>query len=89
MEMLLSEPAAGAPRPDPVLPELPAQPAAADPFAALERDLRAFDAPKPSVPDTPPPAAPAVDRDLMVLDELERWLLELRADRAGPDTPDR
>jgi tetratricopeptide (TPR) repeat protein len=45
MEALLTEPVAPPARPEPVLPELPVETPASDPFADLERGLRAFDHP--------------------------------------------
>ncbi|HXG88397.1 MAG TPA: tetratricopeptide repeat protein [Vicinamibacterales bacterium] len=50
MEMWLTEPPVPVERPEPVLPELPLDESAGDPFAALERELRAFDAPPRQAP---------------------------------------
>jgi tetratricopeptide (TPR) repeat protein len=53
MEALLTEPVAPFVRPEPVLPELPVAEPASDPFAELERDLRAFDRPVGEVDSAP------------------------------------
>jgi len=92
MAALLSDPVTPDPvtpavQMDPVLPDLPIEPVAGDPFAALERELRAFDdarsAPSPQAlsPAEGPkdPATPAI------LDELEAWLEALASDRAERD----
>ena len=54
VEALLSEPAAPAARPEPVLPELPVHAEKEDPFADLERGLRAFDHPPSPAPSPEP-----------------------------------
>lgn len=66
VEALLTEPAAPAARPEPVLPDLPLNAEQGDPFAELERGLREFDAPSLAPDETAsaslaeePPAAPA------------------------------
>jgi tetratricopeptide (TPR) repeat protein len=53
VEALLAQPASQAAPPEPVLPELPVETPANDPFADLERGLRALD--HPAVPSTPAP----------------------------------
>jgi tetratricopeptide (TPR) repeat protein len=87
MAALLSDAVTPSERTDPVVPDLPIEPVAGDPFAALERELRAYDDARSSLsPEAQPPAdgrkepaAPAV------LDELEAWLDALTSDRARQD----
>lgn len=77
MEMLLKEPAVQAPRPEPVVPELPAAPAADRGFDDLERELRAFD-------NAPPPPSEDV-AVAQVVEELESWMRVLQSDRRTPN----
>jgi tetratricopeptide (TPR) repeat protein len=87
MAALLSDAVTPSERTDPVVPDLPIEPVAGDPFAALERELRAYDDARSSLsPEAQPaadgpkePAAPAI------LDELEAWLDALMSDRARQD----
>ena len=89
MEMLLTEPAPAAARPDPVLPELPAEvPAevpAGDPFAALERELRAFDEFRTTA--TGPPKSSALPPPTPVRDEAPLGYGEVRVTAAEPLPP--
>jgi tetratricopeptide (TPR) repeat protein len=81
MAALLNDPVRPAVGPEPVAPEVPPEPDIGNPFAALERALRAFDEghatpTSASAPETPKaPATPAV------LDELEAWLEALASER--------
>jgi tetratricopeptide (TPR) repeat protein len=72
MEILLSNPPAAAAAPSPILPPPPASGLAADAFAELERELRAFE------------AAPAPDAQMVaVLAELESWVRVLERERTS------
>jgi hypothetical protein len=87
MAALLSDPVTPSERAHPVMPELPIEPVAGDPFAALERELRAFDDARSSLsPETRPPAeGPKEPAAPAILDELEAWLEALTSDRARHD----
>jgi tetratricopeptide (TPR) repeat protein len=94
MAMLLTDPVTAPVRPDPVLPELPVETAAGDPFADLERELRAFDdaraTPKPpAAPKAEPAPAERTGRpaSTAILDELEAWLAALADDAAERNHP--
>jgi tetratricopeptide (TPR) repeat protein len=73
MEMLLKEPAVQAPRPEPVVPELPVAMPMEQAFADLERELRAFD----DAPPAPSPEAAVA----AVVEELESWMRVLQNER--------
>jgi tetratricopeptide (TPR) repeat protein len=81
MEMLVSGSSAPAARPQELLSKAP-PPAAADSFAALERELRAFAGPAAPTP-TPTIAAGADAAVAAVIAELEAWLRVLTLERAS------
>ena len=85
MEGLLS--ASGGPlaAPGPVLPDSTAETSAEDPFADLERDLRAFDRATTgdTAPDPEVSAPGAEEADELVVQELEAWLRVLSSERTA------
>ena len=94
MEMLLSDQATTPGLADALLPDvrdLPEGNAPADPFAALEDDLRTFDE-RPLArhlhPATPfAPVTTSIDRtNQRVVEELEAWLRVLKTQSAAPTT---
>jgi tetratricopeptide (TPR) repeat protein len=86
MEALLSPSAPAAAATAQAASQAPRMTAMGDPFAALERELRALDA--PDARGAEPPAAPPnpPERDSMVLEELEDWLLTLQTERARQES---
>ena len=75
MQMLLSDASVQVHRPEPTVPELPAVAPVEEPFADLERELRALDA----APVGPSPEAAVAD----VVEQLESWMRVLDHERDG------